>query len=168
MIDEVYLMNVIFNFLSGYFSLVNEKGTPTATQYTTMTQLVRERVYKFLSIDNMQAYTESNPSGKLQNCDFACTQFLFFIMHTNSIYFCLYGNPADNISTKSHYVKITAKAGEVFRLLAVFEDGAQDGKSYTSPKKDNLNSIGREKEKGRYVQLMSENRQVRLRRNFRR
>jgi hypothetical protein len=60
-------------------------------------------------------------------------------------------------------VKITAKAGEVFRLLAVFEDGAQDGKSYTSPKKENLNSIGREKEKGRYVQLMSENRQVSIR-----
>jgi hypothetical protein len=67
---------------------------------------------------------------------------------------------ADNINSKSHYVKITAKAGEVFRLLAVFEDGAQDSKSYTSPKKENLNSIGREKEKGRYVQLMSENRQV--------
>lgn len=70
----------------------------------------------------------------------------------------------DNISSKSHYVKITAKAGEVFRLLAVFEDGAQDNKSYMSPKKDNLNSIGREKEKGRYVQLMSENRQVSERR----
>lgn len=57
-------------------------------------------------------------------------------------------------------MKITAKAGEVFRLLAVFEDGAQDSKTCTSSKKDNLNSIGREKEKGRYVQLMSENRQV--------
>jgi hypothetical protein len=134
---------------------VNEKGTPTATQYTTMTQLVRERVYKFLSIDNMQAYTESNPSGKLLNCNFACKQF------RNAHKLNLFSFPtADNISSKSHYVKITAKAGEVFRLLAVFEDGAQDSKSYTSPKKENLNSIGREKEKGRYVQLMSENRQV--------
>ena len=125
-----------------------------------MTQLVRERVYKFLSIDNMQAYTESNSSGKILNCEFACTQFIAHYTHKlNS--FSLFGNsPADNISGKSHYVKITAKAGEVFRLLAVFEDGAQDSKSYTSPKKDNLNSIGREKEKGRYVQLMSENRQV--------
>jgi hypothetical protein len=84
-----------------------------------------------------------------------------FPLCTQTQFIFLYGNPADNISSKSHYVKITAKAGEVFRLLAVFEDGAQDGKSYTSPKKDNLNSIGREKEKGRYVQLMSENRQVR-------
>jgi hypothetical protein len=48
---------------AGYFSLVNEKGTPTAALYTTMIQLVRERVYKFLSVDNMQAYTESNPGG---------------------------------------------------------------------------------------------------------
>jgi hypothetical protein len=44
---------------------VNDKGTSTATLYTTMIQLVRERVYKFLSVDNMQAYTESNPSGML-------------------------------------------------------------------------------------------------------
>jgi hypothetical protein len=63
---------------------------------------------------------------------------------------------------KSHYVKTTAKAGEVFRLLAVFEDGGQNNNNsgYSSTKKDNLNSIGREKEKGRYVQLMSESRQV--------
>lgn len=85
MIDEVYLMNVILKF-SGYFSLVNEKGTPTATQYTTMTQLVRERVYKFLSIDNMQAYTESNPSGKLLNCNFACTQFHFHYAHKLNLF----------------------------------------------------------------------------------
>jgi len=66
----------------------------------------------------------------------------------------------DNTSSKSHYIKTTAKAGEVFRLLAVFEDGGQSNGSYSSTKKDNLNSIGREKEKGRYVQLMSESRQV--------
>lgn len=137
-------------FYAGYFSLVNEKGTPTATQFTTMTQLVRERVYKFLSIDNMQAYTESNPSGNFQ---FTSLSLTYFYLNPNS-------SSTDNITSKSHYVKITAKAGEVFRLLAVFEDGAQDNKSYTSPKKDNLNNIGREKEKGRYVQLMSENRQV--------
>lgn len=85
-------------------------------------------------------------------------------MYANKIFlfFPISCSLADNITSKSHYVKITAKAGEVFRLLAVFEDGAQDSKSsYTSPKKDTLNSIGREKEKGRYVQLMSENRQVR-------
>lgn len=64
------------------------------------------------------------------------------------------------MSSKSHYVKTTAKAGEVFRLLAVFEDGGQNNSTYSSTKKDNLNSIGREKEKGRYVQLMSESRQV--------
>lgn len=152
MIDEGFwfLMASCFCLFAGYFSLVNEKGTPTATQYTTMTQLVRERVYKFLSIDNMQAYTESNPSGKLQFSSMRLTHFPKIQFRP----------PPDNITNKSHYVKITAKAGEVFRLLAVFEDGAQDSKSYTSPKKDNLNSIGREKEKGRYVQLMSENRQV--------
>lgn len=66
----------------------------------------------------------------------------------------------DNTNSKSHYVKTTAKAGEVFRLLAVFEDGGQSNGSYSSTKKDNLNNIGREKEKGRYVQLMSESRQV--------
>jgi hypothetical protein len=44
---------------------MNEKGTASAaTLYTTMIQLVRERVYKFLSVDNMQAYTESTSGGK--------------------------------------------------------------------------------------------------------
>jgi hypothetical protein len=73
--------------------------------------------------------------------------------------FFIFYEIADNMNSKSHYVKTTAKAGEVFRLLAVFEDGGQNNSSY-SAKKDNLNSIGREKEKGRYVQLMSESRQV--------
>lgn len=66
----------------------------------------------------------------------------------------------DNLSSKSHYVKITAKAGQIFRLLAVFEDGGQDNKNAYQPKKEGINSIGREKEKGRYVQLLSESRQV--------
>jgi hypothetical protein len=124
----------------------------TATMYTTMIQLVRERVYKFLSVDNMQAYTESNPSGMALLC-------LRHVKKTQKLFF---SHSTDNVNSKSHYVKTTAKAGEVFRLLAVFEDGSQNSNNnnYASTKKDNLNSIGREKEKGRYVQLMSESRQV--------
>lgn len=128
---------------------------PTATQYTTMTQLVRERVYKFLSIDNMQAYTESNSNGNLNSRNFPAVSKL------HNFQFPIFRS-IDTMTSKSHYVKITAKAGEVFRLLAVFEDGSHEKSSYSSStKKDNLNSIGREKEKGRYVQLMSESRQVR-------
>lgn len=49
-------------------------------------------------------------------------------------------------------------------LLAVFEeqkfeDGAEDGKM-AKLQKDNTISSGREKKKGRYVQLMMENRKV--------
>lgn len=119
-----------------------------------MIQLVRERVYKFLSVDNMQAYTESNPTtsgGKSHQ--------IKKLLRINLKFDCY----LDNIGNKSHYVKTTAKAGEVFRLLAVFEDGSQssnNNNSFSATKKDNLNSIGREKEKGRYVQLMSESRQV--------
>lgn len=118
-----------------------------------MIQLVRERVYKFLSVDNMQAYTESNPTssgGRSHQMNSKLKNYLKF-------------DSLDNIGNKSHYVKTTAKAGEVFRLLAVFEDGSQssnNNNSFSTTKKDNLNSIGREKEKGRYVQLMSESRQV--------
>lgn len=50
--------------MSGYFSMVNDKGAPVATMYTTLVQLVRERVYKFLSVENLPAYTESPSSGK--------------------------------------------------------------------------------------------------------
>lgn len=58
---------------------------PTATQYTTMTQLVRERVYKFLSIDNMQAYTESTSNGMKEekNLNLICVHFSNkFIIHS--------------------------------------------------------------------------------------
>ena len=61
-------MSLFLGYSAGYFSLINEKGS-TATLYTTLIQLVRERVYKFLSVDNMQAYTESTSTGKLNTCN---------------------------------------------------------------------------------------------------
>lgn len=68
----------------------------------------------------------------------------------------------DNVFSKPHYVKGTAKAGQVFRLLAVFQDGSQD-KTYSSQKDPiNTTSSGREKERGRYAQLVGENRQVKI------
>ncbi|GAB0096812.1 LOC108017129 [Sergentomyia squamirostris] len=111
----------------GYFSLVNEKGGATASIYTTIIQLVRERVYKFLSMENMVAYSES------QNQD---------------------------IAIKSHYVKTTAKAGQVFRLLAVFEDGRSQHQNKSGPLSDFSSSSDREKVRGRYAQLLCENRQM--------
>uniref|UniRef100_A0A182MEY7 CABIT domain-containing protein n=1 Tax=Anopheles culicifacies TaxID=139723 RepID=A0A182MEY7_9DIPT len=114
-----------------YFSFINDKGAPTATVYTTIVQLVRDQVYKFLSLDNLSAYTESH----------------------------------DNFSHKTHYVKATAKAGQVYRLLAVFQDG--DHKSATSPSSHKEASAagggnvgGREKERGKYAQLLDDNRQI--------
>lgn len=53
------LTDMSFNF-AGYFSFLNEKGTQAATVYTTIVQLVRERVYKFLCLENLSAYTESH------------------------------------------------------------------------------------------------------------
>uniref|UniRef100_A0A182K4U7 CABIT domain-containing protein n=1 Tax=Anopheles christyi TaxID=43041 RepID=A0A182K4U7_9DIPT len=126
----LYGFFVYFSHL-GYFSFISDKGAPTATVYTTIVQLVRDQVYKFLSLDSLSAYTESH----------------------------------DNFSHKTHYVKATAKAGQVYRLLAVFQDG--DHKSATSPSshKDgsgagNGNVGGREKERGKYAQLLDDNRQI--------
>ncbi|XP_053695075.1 uncharacterized protein LOC128742672 [Sabethes cyaneus] len=111
----------------GYFSFLSEKGTQMATVYTTIVQLVRERVYKFLSLENLSAYTESH----------------------------------DNFSQKTHYVKATAKAGQVYRLLAVFQDG--DHKT-SSSQKDSASLSGSvsstEKERGKYAQLLGDNRQI--------
>lgn len=69
-----------------------------------------------------------------------------------------------------HYVKGTARGGQVFRLLAVFEDGKHDTASgghsnASATNKSGSSSISgantfREKEKGRYAQLLNENRQV--------
>ncbi|XP_055632648.1 uncharacterized protein LOC129773113 isoform X2 [Toxorhynchites rutilus septentrionalis] len=112
----------------GYFSFVNDKGVQTATVYTTVVQLVRERVYKFLSLENLSAYTESH----------------------------------DNFNHKTHYVKATAKGGQVYRLLAVFQDG--DHRSSSSQKDSastNGGSVsGAEKERGKYAQLLGDNRQI--------
>lgn len=111
----------------GYFSFLNDKGAQTATVYTTIVQLVRERVYKFLSLENLSAYTESH----------------------------------DNFSHRTHYIKATAKAGQVYRLLAVFQDG--DHKSSSSQKDStslNGSVSGAEKERGKYAQLLGDNRQI--------
>ncbi|XP_050100634.1 uncharacterized protein LOC126581189 [Anopheles aquasalis] len=113
----------------GYFSFINDKGAATATIYTTIVQLVRDQVYKFLSLENLAAYTESH----------------------------------DNFSHKAHYVKATAKAGQVYRLLAVFQDGdhktASSHKESTGSASDRHVS-GREKERGKYAQLLDDNRQI--------
>lgn len=45
--------------------MVNEKGQATATVYSKVIELVRERVYKFLTLDNMVAYNESFSEGEL-------------------------------------------------------------------------------------------------------
>lgn len=73
----------------------------------------------------------------------------------------------DKLLNKTHYVKGTAKAGQVFRLLAVFQDGSQQDKSNYSSQKESLSNLngsgslsGRDKERGRYAQLVGENRQV--------
>lgn len=116
-------------------------------------QLVRERVYKFASVDNMPAFSESPPSG-------AGAQ-------SPSHEGCL---PA--AKNRPQYVKTTARGGQVFRLLAVFEDGKQEAgsggggganhQSQQSCKQTHVASVGlgRDKEKGRYAQLLNEQRQV--------
>lgn len=50
--------------IAGYFSLLNDKGHATATVYTKVIELVRERVYKFLTMENLIAYNESLSEGK--------------------------------------------------------------------------------------------------------
>ncbi|XP_036321735.1 uncharacterized protein LOC118735860 isoform X2 [Rhagoletis pomonella] len=134
----------------GYFSLLNDKGTATATLYTSLIQLVRERVYKFVSVDNMPAFTESQPNVNNPPAE-SCLP-----MYTQP--------PPPPTNNRPQYVKTTARGGQVFRLLAVFEDGKQDhsntiGCTGSVTAKSN-NNHGREKEKGRYAQLLNENRQV--------
>ncbi|KAH8404932.1 hypothetical protein KR222_011059 [Zaprionus bogoriensis] len=137
----------------GYFSLLNEKGLPTATQYCSLMQLVRERVYKFASVDNMPAFSESQPGAGAGASASASSPNNEGCM------------PAKN---RPQYVKTTARGGQVFRLLAVFEDGKQEGGSHAnqasqqSCKQAHVASVGlgRDKEKGRYAQLLNEQRQV--------
>lgn len=74
----------------------------------------------------------------------------------------------DTFPQRPHYVKVTAQRGQVFRLLAVFEDDKHDSSTNSNKSNSTLttNSISggqttyREKEKGRYVQLLTESRQI--------
>lgn len=65
-LDQNSIKYISFSFL-GYFSFLNEKGAQTAVIYTTIVQLVRERVYKFLSLENISAYTESHGKKQYSN-----------------------------------------------------------------------------------------------------
>lgn len=85
-------------------------------------------------------------------------------LHNKIISGCLTLLPTDHSSKKSHYSKITVKPGEVLNLLAVFEEQkfgvVGDDCKLNKMQKDSTRSGGREKKKGRYVQLMTENRKV--------
>ncbi|XP_065358104.1 uncharacterized protein B4 [Calliphora vicina] len=138
----------------GYFSLLNDKGMPTATLYTSLVQLVRERVCKFVSVENMPAFMESQANGSTANSP---TEGCLNIYSSNS----------NNANSRPQYVKTTARGGQVFKLLAVYEDGKQEHTAIGSTmscgglgnSKPN-SSHGREKERSRYAQLLNEQRQT--------
>lgn len=62
----------------------------------------------------------------------------------------------DTFPARPHYVKGTARGGQVFRLLAVFEDGKQDSSSQSI----GVTTFKNGSNAGRYAQLLNENRQV--------
>lgn len=138
----------------GYFSLLNDKGLPTATLYTSLVQLVRERVCKFVSVENMPAFMESQANGSNANSP---TEGCLNIYSSNS----------NNANNRPQYVKTTARGGQVFKLLAVYEDGKQEHTAIGSTMscgglgaaKPN-SGHGREKERSRYAQLLNEQRQT--------
>lgn len=69
--------------------------------------------------------------------------------------------PTENFPSRPHYVKGTIRAGHIFRLLAVFEDGKQESTAVATASTSKSNGASfREKEKGRYAQLLDENRHL--------
>lgn len=64
------------------------------------------------------------------------------------------------IPMKSQYVKTTIKAGQTFRILAVFEDDRSRSQKSSSAVGQQQQQTDREKIRGRYVQILSETRQV--------
>lgn len=62
---------------------------------------------------------------------------------------------ADTFPPRIHYVKGTARGGQVFRLLAVFEDGKQESNAAVS-----TTTFKNVSNAGRYAQLLNENRQT--------
>lgn len=73
-----------------------------------------------------------------------------------SSFFCFSLKFPDTFPSRPHYVKGTARGGQVFRLLAVFEDGKQD----SSNQQLGSTSFKNGSNAGRYAQLLNENRQV--------
>lgn len=68
---------------------------------------------------------------------------------------------------KTHYTKTTIKAGQTFRLLAVFEDdrgrSQRTGTNSKTADSTGTSQTDREKIRGRYVQILSDSRQVNAR-----
>lgn len=64
---------------------------------------------------------------------------------------------SDTFPARSHYVKGTARGGQVFRLLAVFEDGRQES---SGNQQSGSTSFKNGNNSGRYAQLLNENRQI--------
>lgn len=100
----------------------------------------------------MPAFTESQPNPSSTQTD-ACL---------SGGYHATGPPPPPASNNRPQYVKTTARGGQVFRLLAVFEDGKQDHSNGAalSNKANNNSNHGREKEKGRYAQILNEQRQV--------
>lgn len=41
-----------------------QNGTSTAIPYSTVTQLIRDKVFKFVSLNKLQGYAESSAKGE--------------------------------------------------------------------------------------------------------
>ncbi|XP_065200058.1 uncharacterized protein LOC135831473 [Planococcus citri] len=119
---------VIPDTYQGWFSVMTERGQVKARQYTTVQRLITAQVTAFLIIG-------PDVIGYYQN----------------------YRKTTDGAKSRYHYIKTTISSGQVLKLLAVYEDIAEQS---TRSKRLSWPLLGSKQQSTQYAQCMTIRKQI--------
>lgn len=164
---------------SGWFSLINDKGERCALMHSTLLHLVREQVCSFLSLVSFTAYTAHppDPTGKTsRHLHYnIVVQYYSFILSQSSKYYTFWIDIEQickywiifyfwslDALPRIQYLKTVVRAGQVFRLRAVFQHRDKPEAGRHSTRSDRMSSrSARDRDlANRYAQLIDINNQV--------
>lgn len=123
---------VIPDSYQGWFSLLSPKGQLVAQCYSTVQQLVAAQITRFLTKTELTAYKLNDNKE---------------IIH-------------DSVKKRLQYIKTSVQAGNVLKLLAVFEDVCSAQNSALSNKRLSLPLLGRSQNNSRYAQCLNHKNQM--------
>ncbi|PNF39726.1 hypothetical protein B7P43_G05324 [Cryptotermes secundus] len=123
---------VIPDSYQGWFSLVTPKGQLMAPCYSDIQQLITAQVTRFLTKTQLTAYKLNDSKDAIH----------------------------DSVRKRAQYTKTIVPAGNILKLLAVFEDVTGSRNSALSNKRLSLPLIGRSHNNTRYAQCLNNKNQM--------